>query len=140
MHKHRLSCWQGTTEHITYIHIATQNLLTSSLFFTKCLFALFRWKATCVRAAMMGWNDEFTSRFWLTWVLFWQGLKSPQESMAELSPVENLRIPSKVRFEAETVLTLMWFSGRHIVWELIIADSRREGDHCWKTESLTSYE
>lgn len=32
------------------------------------------------------------------WVLSWQGLKSPQESMADLSPVENLRIPSKVNF------------------------------------------
>ncbi|CAG11126.1 unnamed protein product [Tetraodon nigroviridis] len=26
-----------------------------------------------------------------------QGLKSPQESVADLSPVENFRIPSKVK-------------------------------------------
>ncbi|KAM7373051.1 hypothetical protein PAMP_007934 [Pampus punctatissimus] len=31
-----------------------------------------------------------------------QGLKSPQESMADLSPVENLRIPSKVYQESHT--------------------------------------
>lgn len=48
--------------------------------------------------------------FFVLFLFLWQGLKSPQESMADLSPMENLRIPSTVSFLWNMIEQYMlWF-------------------------------
>lgn len=61
-------------------------------------------------------------------VLFWQGLKSPQESMADLSPVENLRIPSKVNFWAAVIGA---FGLQTVPWPIKVNLIWLQNNTCW---------